>query len=77
MRNRIEIFLENPTLGGFSIAVRDDWSFKIKRIHITTAEKEAYQKQFGETILLERDFLEWWINFRQTHSSGSSELPAK
>ncbi len=65
MKNRIEIFKENPILGGFSIAVRDDWSFKIKRIHISVEEKEAFQKQFDNQILLESEFMQWWLNFRQ------------
>ena len=71
MRNRIEIFKENPALGGFSVAVRDDWSFKIKRISITVVEKEAYEKQFGNEILLEREFMEWWMNFRN-HNQESN-----
>jgi hypothetical protein len=65
LRNRIETFTENPTLGGFSIAIRDNWSFKIKRIHITVAEKEAYEAKFGDRIILEKDFMDWWLNFRQ------------
>jgi hypothetical protein len=77
LKNKIEIFNENPTLGGFSIAVRDDWSFKIKRIHITAFEKEAYQKQFGETIMLERAFMEWWINYKQIQNSEASDSPVK
>jgi hypothetical protein len=70
LKSRIEIFKENPTLGGFSIAVRDDWSLKIKRIHISTADKEAYQKQFGENIILEHDFMEWWLNYRKEIDSN-------
>jgi len=65
LRDRIEIFKESPTIGGFSIAVRDNWSFKIKRIHITVAEKEAFQEKFGDSILLENDFMDWWLNYRQ------------
>lgn len=65
LKSRIETFRENPLLGGFSIAVRDNWSFKIKRIHIGTAEKEVYEKQYGDKILLEKDFMEWWLNFKQ------------
>jgi hypothetical protein len=61
LRNRTELFKENNVLGGFSIAVRDDWSFKIKRLHITVAEKEAFEKEFGEVILLEKDFMNWWL----------------
>jgi hypothetical protein len=65
LNHRIEIFKENPTLGGGSIAVRDDWSFKIKRIHITAAEKMAYELAFGNKILLEKDFLDWWMLNRE------------
>ena len=64
MRNRTELFIENNVLGGFSIAVRDDWSFKIKRLHITVAEKEAFEKEFDNVIMLEKDFMEWWLKFR-------------
>jgi len=70
LRSRIELFKENSALGGYSIAVRDDWSFKIKRLHITVPEKEAYEKQFGETIILEREFMDWWLKFRE----GQNEI---
>jgi hypothetical protein len=70
LKNRIDIFKENPVLGGFSIAVRDDWSFKIKRIHISVSEKEAYQKEFGDMIMLEKDFMRWWLNFQQSNLSA-------
>ncbi|NJO87610.1 MAG: hypothetical protein HC831_00605 [Chloroflexia bacterium] len=56
MRNRIELFKENAALGGFSIAVRDDWSFKIKRLHITVEEKEAYEKSLKLKFYLKKSF---------------------
>ncbi len=65
MRNRIKLFEENATLGGYSIAVRNDWSFKIKRIHISKEDKEAYEQKFKEEILLEKDFLEWFIAYKE------------
>jgi hypothetical protein len=65
LRNRIELFIENSALGGYSIAVRDDWSFKIKRLHITIGEKEAYEKQYGNKIILEREFMDWWMSLRE------------
>ncbi|MFN8257684.1 MAG: hypothetical protein U0W24_18455 [Bacteroidales bacterium] len=65
MRSRTEIFKENKVLGGYSIAVRDDWSFKIKRLHISHTEKEAYEREFGETLLLEKDFMIWWLDLRE------------
>lgn len=52
-------------IGGYSIAVRDDWSLKIKRIHISDAEREAYIEKFNQKILLESDFMNWWTEFNQ------------
>jgi len=69
LRNRIELFKENTALGGFSIAVRDDWSFKIKRLHISVEEKEAYEKKFKDKILLEKEFLEWWMKNKEEQKS--------
>lgn len=57
---KIQTFEENKVLGGYSLAVRDDWSYKIKRIHITEKEKEEYEKEFGEKILTYSEFMEWW-----------------
>ncbi len=64
MKSKIELFNENRTLGGYSIAIRDDWSFKVKRLHISVEEKEAYEKKFGEQILLEKEFMAWWNTFK-------------
>jgi hypothetical protein len=68
LRNRIELFKENTALGGFSIAVRDDWSFKIKRLHITVEEKEAYEKKFNDEILHEKEFLQWWMEYKKSQN---------
>ena len=65
MKSRIELFKENSALGGYSIAVRDDWSFKIKRLHIGETERMAYEKQFGSRIILESEFMDWWTNYRK------------
>jgi len=73
LKDKIEVFKESPTLGGFSIAVRDDWSFKIKRIHISIVEKEAFVKEFGSKIMLEQDFMKWWLHFRQQSNSDSTD----
>ena len=56
-------------IGGYSIAVRDDWSFKIKRVHISGTEREAYVKKFGNRIILESIFMNWWIDFNQINPS--------
>ncbi len=65
----IQTFIENKMLGGYSIAVRDDWSFKIKRVNITDAEKEAYQNKFGDNIITYTEFFSWWQKFTEDFNS--------
>lgn len=57
-------------LGGYSIAVRNNWSFKTKRIHITSAEKELYLETFGNKIILENKFIEWWIEINNLNPTN-------
>jgi len=66
---KINIFEENKLLGGYSLAVRDDWSFKIKRVHVSEEEKNAYEKKFNETILTYTEFFNWWKNFQSEFNS--------
>jgi len=66
---KIKTIEENKLLGGYTLAVRDDWSFKIKRVHITDAEKEAYENAFGDKILTQTDFFNWWKDFQQEYTS--------
>ncbi len=66
---KVKLFEENKLIGGYSLAVRDDWSFKIKRVHVTEDEKEAYIKEFGvDTILTYSDFFKWWENYIKSKS---------
>jgi hypothetical protein len=66
---KVKIFEENKLLGGYSLAVRDDWSFKVKRIHITEEEKQAYEEEFGDTIITYTEFIEWWQKFKKDFNS--------
>jgi len=70
LKTKIELFKENKTIGGYSIAVRDDWSFKIKRMHISEADKEKYVQKFGNKIILESEFLDWWVAVNQLKPSS-------
>ena len=69
MKKKIELFKENKTLGGYSIAVRDDWSFKIKRMHLSETDKEKYIRKFGNKIILESEFMDWWIEINKLKPS--------
>ena len=39
MNESVKIFEESPMIGGYALAVRDDWSYKIKRVNVTEEEK--------------------------------------
>jgi hypothetical protein len=65
MEGKINLFEESQMLGGYSLAVRDDWVFKIKRVHITTREKELYLKEFGEKIITYGEFFDWWCRINK------------
>ena len=66
---KVNTFEENKLLGGYSLAVRDDWSFKIKRVHITENEKKAYEQAFGNSIMTYSEFFKWWQNFQRNYNS--------
>ncbi len=68
---RVEVFKKNKLIGGWSLAVRDDWSFKIKRVNITDEEKELYEKEFGEEILTYSDFFNWWQKIQKNEKKHS------
>lgn len=65
MKDRIRLFEESPMLGGYSLAVRDDWSYKIKRVNITEQEKIEYEKQFGNEIITFDEFFNWWVELNR------------
>lgn len=67
--SNIQTFIENKMLGGYSLAVRDDWSFKIKRVNITEEEREAYEEEFEDKILTYSEFFDWWQNFIEGNNS--------
>ena len=66
----IQIFIENKMLGGYSLAVRDDWSFKIKRVNISDEEKIAYEEKFEQKILTYTEFFDWWQAYIEKHNSN-------
>lgn len=65
MKNRVQLFEENSLLGGYLLAVRDDWSYKIKKVNISKEEKELYLEKFGEKIVTYETFFEWWKSLKK------------
>lgn len=68
---KVKLFEENKVLGGYSLAVRDDWSFKIKRVHVTEDEKNAYIEKFGDEILTYSEFLNWWEQYYKNNEKST------
>jgi len=66
MKNRIKLFEDNKLLGGYSLAIRDSWSYKIKRINISEFEYEEYIKTFGHEIITYEVFFEWWLKLKKS-----------
>jgi len=50
-------------LGGYYIPVRNDWNYHIKRRHLSEEQSELFQEKFGEKIIMESEFLDWYINY--------------
>lgn len=47
-------------LGGYYIPVRNNWNYKLKNKHLTEKEKEIYERDFGEEIISEDEYFNWW-----------------
>lgn len=65
MKNRIKIFEENKVIGGYSLAVREGWSYKIKRVNISEREKKLYEETFGEELISYDEFFDWWCRINK------------
>ncbi len=59
MSQRIQLFKESRILKGYTIAVRDDWSLRVKRILINDYQKELYEKEFEDKLITENEFYVW------------------
>jgi len=70
MENRINIFEENPMVGGYSLAVRDDWVYTIKRVNISDDEKAEYETEFGDKILTYNEFFVWWCEYNNVENTA-------
>lgn len=61
-----EIFFKpaHNILDGFYIPVRNDWNYQIVKRHLTSKEKKLYEQQFGEKIISDEEFYNWWKSIR-------------
>ena len=66
MAQHVKVIDRNRILGGYSLSVRDNWVYKIKKIHLNEIEKDKYLEDFGEQIITFDEFYEWYKNLKQT-----------
>ncbi len=57
-------------LGGYTLSVRNDWSFKLKQVNVSASEKEAYENRFGDEIITYQEFFEWWKSLRMPQTDN-------
>ncbi len=72
MSQQVKIIDRNRILGGYSLSVRDNWVYKIKKVHINETEKNKYLEDFGEKIITFDEFYEWYKKLKETQKSNLS-----
>lgn len=73
MESKTPLFRKNRILGGYSLAVRDDWNFHIRTTHISEEDKEKYLNDFGEKIISYKEFYDWWCKIHKVGKYSESE----
>ena len=51
---------------GYFIKVRNSWNYRLDKIRVTTEEKELYEKKFGERILYDNEFYDWYYALKNS-----------
>ena len=62
---KIKVIERNRIIGGYTLSVRDDWVFKIKKVHLTEVEKDKFLEKFGEQIITFNEFYEWYKEMKK------------
>ncbi len=47
MKETVKIFEESTMVGGWALAVRDDWSYKIKRVNVSDEERRRMRRNLA------------------------------
>lgn len=65
MAHTVKVIERNRIIGGYTLSVRDDWVYKIKKVHLTEFEKDKFLETFGEQIIAYNDFFEWYKELKK------------
>jgi predicted RNA-binding protein with RPS1 domain len=66
MSLQVKVIDRNRILGGYSLSVRDNWVYKIKKVHLNETEKDKYLEDFGEKIITFDEFFEWYKKLKES-----------
>lgn len=50
---------------GYYVKVRDSLNYHHVKRHLSDVEKEIYEKEFGDTILMDSDFENWYYKLKK------------
>lgn len=64
MSTKVKVIERNRIIGGYSLSVRDNWVYKIKKVHLNETEKDKYLEHFGEQIVTYDEFFEWYKTYK-------------
>ncbi len=71
MTRQVKVIDRNRILGGYSLSVRDNWVYKIKKVHLNEFEKDKYLEDFGEKIITFDEFFEWYKKLKENLNKKS------
>ncbi len=60
MKVPTSLFEKSPILGGYTLSVKDDWSYKLKKVYLSEEDKEKYLETFGDQLITYDTFFEWY-----------------
>ena len=72
MSNKVKVIERNRVIGGYSLSVRDNWVYKIKKVHLNETEKDKYLEHFGENIVTYDIFFDWYKDYKKKESQSKS-----
>lgn len=50
---------------GFFIPVRNHWNYHLDNKYLTEEEKELFQKKYGEEIISDTEFDNWYLSLKK------------
>lgn len=73
METNFVLFLEEKKIGGWLLAIRNNWNEDLRRTFVSDDVKQAYTETFGQKVLKEDDFLDWYCEYKKQKNEQLSK----